>query len=213
MRRVTILLVIVGFLIGCNAGPFSDNDEGLQMDSGLVEFEPLSQGIGGTKGHQTFTFHGRIYSLVEEFDVVNLGYRLTVLAETNIGDLTYQDFEPLVSTIFHPEFPSEAAHIPIPESTWDFGDGKHFEATGVVVATGWLYPFRPTPKPHMRANGSFDIDITEGTWGGKSVLGGHASMGLTLDKWEHIATGQCQVCPCDETARGTVNGVIFVSKN
>jgi hypothetical protein len=211
MKKLISLLTIVGLLIGCSVGPFSDNDEGTQTDSGSVEFETLSQ------GHQTITFHGDIYSLQEEivFDPypIPIGYKLTVLAATNIGDLTYKDFEPLPTTIFHPEFPSEAAHIPIPESTWDFGDGKHFEATGVAVATGWLYPFRPTPKPHMRANGSFDIDITEGTWGGKSVLGGHASMGLTLDKWEHESTGSCMLEPCDETARGTVNGVIFATND
>jgi len=210
MKKLAILLIAVGFLIGCSVGHFSDNDEGIQMDSGLEGFETLSQGMGG---HQTITFQGSIYSLEEEFNFENYGYRLTVSAETTIGTLTYTDWEPLFETIFHPEFPSEVAHIPIPESTWNFGDDRYFEATGVVVATGWLYTFRPTPKPHMRANGSFDIDITEGTWGDKSVLGGHASMGLTLDKWEHEDTGECQECPCDETARGTVNGVIFVSND
>jgi hypothetical protein len=194
MKKLTILLMVVGFLIGCSAGPFSENGE--------------AQGVGNATSEHVVMFRGDVELFYEEFDNPWWYSWIEATVETNTGEiyaLIYSDKQPLAKTksawrqfTIYPEI-----------STWTFVDEDNvdrvFEATGKITYTQ-LFIDTPTPG---RAVGVYDI--TGGTWEGKEIIRGNAHFNLILEKDEFFSKFCTPDNPC--YVSGTIKGVFHVSSD
>ena len=211
--KVIVILLIAGFILGCNLGTFVESGEGNQK--GLTGTTSKSASPANASG-TPIIFKGEIHQFMEEVKFIPvfhfvMHFWATVETDTGVSyELHCWDWEP-------PADPSSdwKNYVAIIEtSKWEFGDqSRTFEATGKVTGTQW-FVFPPgAPDEHGtptlgRLVGR--LNITGGMWEDKTVVGGQVSYNFTMGKGEYFEYNCDPDHPCDETASGIIKGVIKV---